>query len=189
MAPRCRSSGPKDSTGGSNRATRSGRPTASTLSCSADRGGTNIDPSWSRDGTTILFIGCPNAICFEKDYEVYAMPSGGGDAKRLTSNSLRDHDPYFSPDGKQVAWLQETDTSGVAGVWNIEIMRADGSDQRPVTNDRQINSKPEWSPDGTLIFFHRFEGDRWRLFTVHPDGSGLTEVAKGAPGNSEFPSR
>ena len=73
------------------------------------------------------------------------------------------------------------------GVEPADVIRE--VNQRPVTNDRQINSKPEWSPDGTLIFFHRFEGDRWRLFTVHPDGSGLTEVAKGAPGNSEFPSR
>ena len=156
-----------------------------------DRGGTNIDPSWSRDGATILFIGCPNAICFDKDYEVYSMPASGGEAKRLTNNALRDHDPYFSPDGKQIAWLEQTDASGPTGIWNIELMRADGSDQRAVTKDRQINSKPEWAPDGSVIFFHRFEfgGDKWKLFSIRPDGTGLTELVKGVAGNNEFPSR
>ena len=154
------------------------------------RGGTNIDPSWSRDGKSVVFVGCPNAICFEKDYEIYVVPAAGGDARRLTNNDRRDHDPYFSPDGTRIAWLQNTDPAGPVGVWNIRVMQADGTDQRAVTDDRQVNSKPEWSRDGTVIFFHRFEAgsDRWRLFTIRPDGSGLTELAKGAPGNSEFPS-
>ena len=155
------------------------------------RPGTNIDPSFSRDGATVVFVGCAQAVCFEKDYEIFSMPARGGEAKRLTNNSLRDHDPYFSPDGGTIAWLEETETTGPAGVWNIERMRADGTAQGHITDDKNINSKPEWSPDGSLIFFHRFEagGQRWRLFTVHPDGSALTEIAKGAPGNNEYPSR
>lgn len=156
-----------------------------------DRGGTNIDPSFSPDGRSIVFVGCPNAICFVQDYEIYLMSAEGGEARRLTSNDKRDHDPYFSPDGSRIAWLQQTDARGPTGSWNIRIMRSDGSEQRAVTDDRNINSKPEWSRDGTLILFHRFElgGDRWRLFAIRPDGSGLSELAKGAPGNNEFPSR
>jgi Tol biopolymer transport system component len=155
------------------------------------RGGTNIDPSWSRDGSSLIFVGCPNAICFEKDYEIYVVAAAGGEARRLTTNDKRDHDPYMSPDGTRIAWLEQTDTAGPAGAWNIWIMNADGTGQRAVTDDRQINSKPEWSRDGAAIFFHRFEagGDRWRLFSIRPDGSGLAELVKGLPGNSEFPSR
>jgi len=155
-----------------------------------DRGGTNIDPSFAPDGATIVFVGCPNAICFDKDYEIYTIPTRGGEARRLTTNSLRDHDPYYSPDGSRIAWLEQTDATGPTGAWNVLLMRADGSDQRRVTNDRNINSKPQWSRDGSVIFFHRFEigGDRWRIFSIRPDGTALTEITKGAPGNNEFPS-
>jgi TolB protein len=156
-----------------------------------DRPGTNLDPSFSPDGKTVVFVGCAQAICFEKDYEIFSMPAAGGEAKRLTTNSLRDHDPYLSPDGSTIAWLQQSETGGAAAVWNIQRMRADGTDQRPVTNDKNINSKPEWSADGTLIFFHRFEvgRPRWHIFTIHPDGSGLRELDMNAPENSEYPGR
>ena len=154
------------------------------------RGGVSLDPSWSPDGSQIAFVGCPNAVCFEDDYEIYVMPSTGGDARRLTSDRLRDHDPYFSPDGTRIAWLRRTDPTGPTGVWNIWIMGADGSGQHGVTSDAEINSKPEWSADGTQILFHRFEHGRgrWLIFAVAPDGRGLHQIGTDAPGNNEFPS-
>ena len=155
-----------------------------------DRPGTNLDPSWSPDGRSIVFVGCPQAICFENDYEIYVVPAAGGAAKRLTNDGLRDHDPYYSPDGKSIAWLSRTDPRGPVGVWNIRIMNADGSGQRAVTNDGHINSKPNWSRDGSLIYFHRFEIGRteWGIYSIRPDGTGMRELTKGVPGNSEFPS-
>ena len=132
-----------------------------------------------------------DSVAFEYAGDLWVVSRSGGPARRLTSTPSFEIDPYFSPDGRSIAWLQRTDSAGPTGVWNIRLMQADGSNQRSVTNDRNINSKPEWSRDGALIFFHRFQigGDRWRLFTVRPDGSGLSEIGGGAPGNNEFPSR
>jgi Tol biopolymer transport system component len=157
-----------------------------------DRGGQNIDPSWSPDGATVVFVACPLFICFPAQYEIYTVPAHGGDIRRLTHNSVRDHDPYYSPDGKRIAWIAETQPNayGILGIWNIFVMNADGSDQKNLTNDRQLNSKPHWSPDGSSIFFHRFmpgQSDRWHIFRIGADGTGLTDLSKDAPGNSEYP--
>lgn len=158
------------------------------------RGGMSLDPSWSPDGKTLAFVGCASFICFEKDYEIFTIPAAGGDAKQLTSNTMRDHDPYFSPDGRRIAWIAETDPNAFGrgkGSWNIFTMAADGSSQRNLTNDRQINSVPRWSPDGARMYFHRFEPghkDRWGIFAIGPDGTGLIEITRDAPGNNEFPS-
>lgn len=158
-----------------------------------DRGGTNIDPSFSPDGETVIFVGCPRSVCFPDDYELYVVPATGGEVHRLTDDGLRDHDPYYSPDGREIAWLTQTSEDGLhpGGSWNIRRAAADGSDVRMVTDDRNINSKPEWSRDGSTIFFHRLDvrnADVFSVFSISPDGTGMREVTAGQPGVNEFPS-
>lgn len=157
-----------------------------------NRGGQNLDPSWSPDGATIVFVGCPAAICFERNYEIYTIPAAGGQATRLTKNTVRDHDPYYSPDGARIAWLAQTDRSAFGGIgaWDVLVMGADGSHPRNLTRDGQINSKPQWALDGTRIYFHRLApavSPLWNLYHMRPDGSGITQLTNG-PGNAEYPS-
>jgi Tol biopolymer transport system component len=150
------------------------------------RPGMNIDPSWSPDGKTTLFVGCAAAICFARDWEVFSAPVGGGEARQLTSNRIRDHDPYFSPDGRQIAWIAETEPDAFKpgyGIWSILIMNPDGSQQRNLTNDRAINSVPTWSPDGMTLYFNRYEVDkaRWGVYRINLDGRGLVEIPVALP--------
>jgi Tol biopolymer transport system component len=152
------------------------------------------DPSWSPDGTTITFVSCPGSPCTETDLEVFTMPASGGEPKRLTHNRIGDHDPYFSPDGSQIAWLAETEPNAFKpgyGIWSIFLMRADGSDQRALIADWAINSVPRWAPDGSVIYFHRFQPvhlERWGVYRINLDGSGLMEITSPSLGNSEYPS-
>jgi Tol biopolymer transport system component len=155
------------------------------------RGGSNLDPSWTPDGKRILFTGCPRSFCTPDAYEVYSVAAKpGARPLRLTNDRLRDHDPYMSPNGRHIAWLTQTDSSGPVGVWNIRIADTDGSGVRLLTNDRHINSKPEWSRDGQTIYFHRLEmvaGARFRLWAISPDGRNRRAVETGGAGNDEYP--
>ena len=158
-----------------------------------NRPGVNTDVSWSPDGKTLLFNGCAAMPCNRAGYEIYSIAAAGGTAVRLTSDNLPDYDPYFSPDGKSIAWLVTTNPSGWNGLgaWGIRIANADGTNPRWLINDGQINSKPAWSLDGRHIYFHRMEplkAPRWGVFRIKTDGSELTPLTADAPGHNEHPS-
>jgi len=159
----------------------------------------NIDPSWSPDGATIAFIGSPTGTTKPDDHEVYTVPSTGGTATRLTNDSLIDNDPYFSPDGQTLAFLTQTLPPGSPGkplgTWGIRKLNlaSAGPISSPgiIIDDGQINSKPDWSLDGSLIRFHRtlyFGNGKFSIFSIRPDGSGLTELTPGQTTNNEFAS-
>ena len=95
--------------------------------------GSNIIPSWSRDGKRILFT-CNN--------EIFVMNADGSRKRQLTFNTPGANiTPVESPDGKSIAF------SGIRGdnkpeVW---IMNADG------TNHRQITTTPHAKPNPASI--------------------------------------
>lgn len=163
------------------------------------RGGVNTDVSWSPDGTKLLLNGCPGSPCVPASYEIYVMPAVAlGATTRLTTDTVASYDPYFSPDGTQIAWLVNVDptanvipgTTTSLGRWAIRIAGASGANARYLIDDGNINSKPAWSLDGQTIYFHRMVPPdyRFRVFRIGRDGTGLTELTAGAPGISEHPS-
>src|SRR5277367_3862714 len=46
-------------------------------------------------------------IVFDLLGDLYLLPSGGGDAKRITSGPAWDCQPRFSPNGKQIAFISD----------------------------------------------------------------------------------
>ncbi len=162
-----------------------------------NRGGVNTDVSWSPDGSQLLFNGCPGTPCLPANYEIYVMNATPlSAATRLTNDGLADYDAYFSPDGRQIAWLVTVDPTRFsgAGAWAIRIADADGGNAHDLINDGNINSKPAWSLDGQTIFFHRmalvapFEEGKFGVFSMARDGSNLRRLTSVGNGNNEHPS-
>lgn len=154
-----------------------------------DRPGTNLDPAFSPDGKSIVFVGCAQAICTESGYEIYRVARDGTGETRLTDDDLRDHDPVVSPDGKTIAWLTAFGGPG-AGVWDIRVAAADGSGARRLVGDDGITSRPEWMADGMSVLTHRIEPgrDAFSLYRISIDGSSIVEITRGQPGVNEYPS-
>lgn len=90
-------------------------------------------------------------IVFDLLGDIYTLPIGGGEAKRVIGGISFESQPKYSPDGKQIVFL--SDRSGAENVW---ISDADGSNPRALTKGRnQQFLSPSWTPDGEYIIVSR----------------------------------
>jgi len=101
---------------------------------------------WSPDGKDLVFCGARN-----NEYDVYKIPSNGGDEIKLTDSKGLDDGPEYTPDGKYIYF--NSVRSGLMQIWR---MKPDGSNQEQVTNDGFNNWFAHISPDQKWIVFISF---------------------------------
>ncbi|HRH51421.1 MAG TPA: biopolymer transporter TolR [Panacibacter sp.] len=104
---------------------------------------------WSTDGKHLMFVGLRNG-----DYDIYKVPSAGGDEVNLTNSKGLDDGCEYSPDGKYIYF-----NSVRSGTMQIYRMKPDGSNVEQLTNDALNNWFAHPSPDGKWIVFISFGQD------------------------------
>lgn len=115
---------------------------------------------WSPDGKTL-------AYCADRggEFDVYTIPSEGGEETRLTTAKGLDDGPEYTPDGSAIYF--NSDRTGTMQIWR---MKPDGRDQEQVTNDDFNNWFPHISPDGRSMVFLSYEKD----VVGHPEDRDVT---------------
>ena len=136
------------------------------LSTSALAQGTRLlrHPTVSRD-----------SVAFEYAGDLWVVSRSGGTARRLTSTPSLEIDPYFSPDGSQIAF-----TATIAGNTDVYVVPTAGGDPKRLTYHPGIDRARGWSPDGKRIIFASNrtgvpQQSYMQLWTVSVDG-GLPEM-------------
>lgn len=143
-------------------------------------GGSNIMPSWSRDGRRILFSS--NGGTGQR-VEIWVMDADGSGKRQLTFDTPGGNfTPVESPDGSRIAF------SGKRGndppeVW---VMDADGSHHRQLTSTPPLPGQPytwslhpTWSADGTRIAYASTKSGSTQIWMMNADGSDQRQLTFG----------
>ena len=129
------------------------------------------------------------------DMEIYTMRGDGSGVRRLTNNPGPDGGPFFSFDGRRIAYRGRPLSAGAEltdylallkeNLWRptkleLYVMDRDGRNNAKVTSLAAASFAPSWHPDGKrLIFSSNVKDPRQRdfdIFLIAADGSGLEQV-------------
>jgi len=136
--------------------------------------GQNTSPSWSPDGSKILFA---------RSGLLYVMYADGSGKTQLTQGQTSS--PAWSPDGSKIAY-----TRTVLGKSYIYVMNADGSNATKLTNDNTVEGVPydaksaAWFPNGEKIAFSATSVENsgccvvpnMDIYVMNKDGTGVNRL-------------
>jgi len=142
-------------------------------------------PSWSPDGSKILFSGIKDG-----KLDIFSVEIKTGDIVRLTNDFFDEATPQWSPDGTKIAFASdrldppyEQRLLGISSAYDIFTMNADGSDIKRITTSPFNDRNPYWSPDGNNIVFSSDRNGISNLYAIGLDSLAvkpLTNLLTGA---------
>ena len=142
------------------------------------------DPSWSPDGTRIVFSRDTGVWIHDSEpvVHLYVISADGTGETQLTDATATDTSPVWSPDGERIAFeRQNLDAEGDDPAWRdryVVIIDADGSNENELRRGRPRETNPSWSSEGDHIAHH--SGGGWWL--MRADGSAQRSLPIEATG-------
>ncbi|HTI36029.1 MAG TPA: hypothetical protein VL484_00610 [Vicinamibacterales bacterium] len=129
------------------------------------------------------------------DMEIYTMRADGSGVRRLTHRPGPDGGPFFSWDGRRIAYRAHPLQPGAEydnylallaqHLWQptkleIYVMDRDGGSDRKLTSLGAASFAPSWHPDGQRLVFASNVNDpsqrNFDIYLMRIDGSGLEQV-------------
>lgn len=169
-------------------------PRLLTTSCELPDCNEERDPSYSADGTKMVFVRSAGPADGPPVSTVIAIRDlATGVVTELEATRTRDADgfldhPSLSPDGRRVVYARVLTTRDGSAT-DSAVMRADvaGGDATALTPDGWEAGDPSWSPDGTQILFAREPTHYWSgagkgagentfVYTMAADGSDVAQL-------------
>ena len=122
---------------------------------------TSGSPAWSPDGASIVFANDKEDGRIG-NYELFKIGLKAGETeKRLTFRRRIDWQPAFSPDGKHIAFVSNTD-----GNSEIYVQNSDGSGLLRLTRNLAEDLTPQFSKDSKRIIFSSNRAGKFAIYEI-----------------------
>ncbi len=134
----------------------------------------DVEPSWSADGSKLVFSSDrdaytdgelpPNYTPLHikmKNYDIYEVKADGSGMRRLVEGEFLERTPIYSPDGRYIAYV--SDRSGVNNIYLKEIQTGE---EWPITNVLTGAFQPRWGGDANQLVFTSFYYAGYDLFLL-----------------------
>jgi serine/threonine protein kinase/Tol biopolymer transport system component len=113
--------------------------------------GAELSPSISPEGDRVVFAWAANG---GEDFDIYVAQVGAQTQQRLTTNTLPEVSPRWSPDGSQIAFVRKRDV----GYADLVVIPALGGTEQQLREIRFFadtvgRSVLAWTPDSTGLVF------------------------------------
>jgi TolB protein len=114
--------------------------------------------------------------------EIYELDLKSKALRQITQHWAEDVDPSITEDGKQMAFLSSR--SRKAEIFTADPSSAEKSVKR-ISYVGKFNATPRFSPDGKEIVFSSWLDERFDLFRITADGTGLVRLTKDFGSNED----
>jgi len=113
------------------------------------------DYDFSPDGKEICFARNTDKVeATSTNSDLWIVPAGGGEARRITTNPAYDGTPGYSPDGKYIVYRAQKRPGFEADKFEIMIYDRAQGQSRSLTADLDRSAGDlSWAPDSQSIYF------------------------------------
>jgi Tol biopolymer transport system component len=146
--------------------------------------GSDSEPAWSPDGTTLAFVRREPPSETSRTRIFLLNPDGAGPQPFTTVGEA--FSPAWSPDGRRIAFVRRSDTEWAIVVAEVESRAEQVLVREPNDPDGYVSfDAPAWSPDGMRIAYTRSTLGRNftfrpRLYVIDANGGPATPLARDA---------
>ena len=140
-------------------------------------------PSWSPDGTQLVFVSPCKARLDLSDHPLantalYLINADGSNLTSLPTVPGGDFEPAWSPDGKRIAFTSLRD--GHMQIYSINL--ANQSVTRLTNTSADIDTRqPAWSPFNNQIAYALKRYTAYQIWTMTDTGQGPQQIARRGP--------
>jgi Tol biopolymer transport system component len=134
------------------------------------------EPSWSPDGSRIVYQSSRNASS-GPFWQLYMSDADGANEVQLTHEAAGFRLAHWSPVSNMIVFTRVDDQNS-----DLYMMDVDTQIMTRLTDNNRVNYWPVWSYDGTKIAFLSYdETSDAALYIMNADGSGERRIDSGYP--------